>query len=127
MTNSETRPSTRVLFAVLVTLFCLWALSLPLFPTQDGPMHKYYVHAISSLLSGSHAYEAYTIRHPFPPYATHYALLMGLTRVVSFDTAEKILICLIFVCTACSVRYCARAMGPAGDWLSLCAVPLVLH
>jgi hypothetical protein len=90
-------------------------------------MHKYYVHAIASLLSGSHSYSAYVIRHPFPPYATHYAVLLGLTRFLSFDTAEKILICLIFVCTAYSVRYCARAMGPSGDWLSLCAIPLVLH
>ena len=90
-------------------------------------MHKYYVHAIASLLSGSPSYSVYVIRHPFPPYATHYAVLLGLTRFLSFDTAEKILICLIFVCTAYGVRYCARAMGPNGDWLSLCAVPLVLH
>jgi hypothetical protein len=115
------------LFAGLVGVFCVWALSLPLFPTQDGPMHKYYVHAIASLLSGSHSYGAYVIRHPFPPYATHYAVLLGLTRFLPFDVAEKILICLIFVCTAYGVRYCARAMGPSGDWLSLCMVPLVLH
>ncbi len=90
-------------------------------------MHKYYVHAIASLLSGSHAYSAYEIRHPFPPYATHYAVLLGLTRLVSFDLAEKLLICLIFVCTAYGFRYCARSMGPSGDLLSLCMVPLVLH
>ena len=90
-------------------------------------MHKYYVHAIASLLSGSHAYSAYEIRHPFPPYATHYAVLLGLTRFLSFDLAEKILICLIFVCTAYGFRYCARSMGPSGDLLSLCMVPLVLH
>ena len=90
-------------------------------------MHKYYVHAIASLLSGSHAYSAYEIRHPFPPYATHYAVLLGLTRFLSYDLAEKILICIIFVCTAYGFRYCARSMGPSGDLLSLCMVPLVLH
>jgi hypothetical protein len=90
-------------------------------------VHKYYVHAIASLLLGSHSYNAYVIRRPFPPYATHYAVLLGLTRFLSIDAAEKILICLIFICTAYSVRYCARAMGPSGDWLSLCVVPLVLH
>ena len=116
-----------LLFAGLVAMFCVWAFSLPIFPTQDGPMHKYYVHAIASLLSGSHSYGAYVIRHPIPPYATHYAVLLSLTRLLPFDTAEKILICLIFVCTAYSVRYCARTMGPSGDWLSLCVVPLVLH
>jgi hypothetical protein len=118
---------TSILFAVLVCAFCVWALSLPLFPTQDGPMHKYYVHVIASLFSGSHAYDAYVIRRPFPPYATHYAVLLGLTRFVSFDLAEKILVCLIFASTAYGFRYCARSLGPSGDLLSLCMVPLVLH
>ena len=90
-------------------------------------MHKYYVHAMASLLSGSQEYHAYAIRHPLPPYVTHYALLLGLTRFVSFDLAEKILICIIFVSTAYGFRYCARSMGPSGDVLSLCMVPLVLH
>lgn len=90
-------------------------------------MHKYYVHVLESLLSGAPSYNAYVIRHPFPPYATHYAVLLGLTRFLSFDLAEKLLICLIFVCTAYGVRYCARAMGPSGDLLSLCMIPLVLH
>jgi hypothetical protein len=90
-------------------------------------MHKYYVHAIASLLSGSQSYSSYVIRHPFPPYATHYAVLLGLTRFLPFDVAEKILICLVFVGTAYGFRYCARALGPSGDLLSLCMVPLVLH
>ncbi len=116
-----------LLFASLVIAFCAWALSLPLFPTQDGPIHKYYVHVIASLLSGSHAYGSYVIRHPFPPYAIHYALLLELTRFLSFDLAEKIFVCLIFVLTAYGFRYCARSLGPSGDLLSLCMVPLVLH
>jgi hypothetical protein len=114
------------LFALLVVVFCGWALSLPLFPTQDGPMHKYYVHVIASLLSGSHTYGMYLIRHPLPPYAIHYAILLGLGKFLSLDLAEKVLICLIFVVTAYSFRYCARSIGPSGDLLSLCMVPLVL-
>ena len=118
---------TSTLFAGLVLTFCTWVLTLPLFPTQDGPMHKYYVHAISSLLSGSRSYDSYIIRHPFPPYATHYAVLLGLTTFLSFDLAEKILICIVFLCTAYGFRYCARSLGPSGDLLSLCMIPLVLH
>ena len=125
---SESRSRlTSFLFACLVFVFCAWALSLPLFPTQDGPIHKYYVHVIASLLSGSHAYGSYVIRRPFPPYAIHYALLLGLTKFLSFDLAEKIFVCLIFVLTAYGFRYCARSLGPSGDLLSLCMVPLVLH
>jgi hypothetical protein len=116
-----------ILFATLVLTACAWILSLPLFPTQDGPMHKYYVHAMASLLSGSHAYSAYQIRHPFPPYATHYAALLGLTHFLSFDLSEKIFVCLILLCTAYGCRYCARSLGPSGDLLSLCVVPLLLH
>jgi hypothetical protein len=121
------RRTASLLFFCLVAVFCLWVLSLPLFPSQDGPMHKYYVHVLASLLSGSHDYPQYVIRHPFPPYATHYAVLLGLSRFVSNDLAEKILVCLIFVCTAYGVRLCARTMGSGGDWISLCAIPLVLH
>jgi hypothetical protein len=116
-----------ILFAALVCLFCLWVLSLPLFPTQDGPMHKYYVHVIASLFSGSHTYNSYEIRRPFPPYATHYAVLLGLIRFLSVDLAEKILVVLIFLCTAYGFRYCARCLGPSGNWVSLCMVPLLLH
>jgi hypothetical protein len=90
-------------------------------------MHKYYVHAIASLLSGSNSYNSYIMRHPFPPYATHYAALLALTTFLSFDLAEKIFICMVFVCTAYGFRYCARALGPSGDLLSLCMIPLVLH
>ena len=127
VTEREPGRLTAILFAALVFIFCAWALSLPLFPTQDGPMHKYYVHAIASILTGSHSYDAYVIRHPFPPYATHYALLLGLTRFLSFDLAEKLLVCIIFVCTAYGFRYCARSLGPSGDLLSLLMIPLVLQ
>jgi hypothetical protein len=125
--SAANRKFNSIFFAVLTLIFCGWALSLPLFPTQDGPMHKYYVHAIASLLSGSHDYSAYMIRHPFPPYATHYAVLFGLTMLVSFDLAEKLFICGIFLCTAYGFRYCARSLGPSGDLLSLAMVPIVLH
>ncbi|HEV2273417.1 MAG TPA: hypothetical protein VGR96_04590 [Acidobacteriaceae bacterium] len=118
---------TSLLFTALVVVFCLWALSLPLFPTQDGPIHKYYVHVLASLLSGSHAYADYSIRRPFPPYAIHYLLLLGLTRFLSFDLAEKLLVCIILLTTAYSFRFCARSLGPSGSLLSLCAVPLLLH
>jgi hypothetical protein len=126
MSTTSTKFSS-ILFAVLILIFCGWALSLPLFPTQDGPMHKYYVHAIASLLSGSHDYNVYVIRRPFPPYATHYAVLLGLTRLVSFDLAEKLLICGILLCSAYGFRYCARSLGPSGDLLSLTMVPIVLN
>ena len=116
---------TSLLFAVLVLVFCCWTLSLPLFPTQDGPMHKYYVHVIASLLSGSHAYGMYLIRHPLPPYAIHYAILLGLTKFLSLDLAEKIFICLIFVLTAYSFRYwrgrsVPAAIGSRSVWFRWC-------
>lgn len=90
-------------------------------------MHKYYVHAIASLMAGSQDYSVYHIRHPLPPYAIHYALLLALTRFVSYDLAEKLFVCLIFLCTAYGFRYCARSLGPSGGALSLCMTPLLLH
>lgn len=115
------------LFAGLVFLLCAWVLLMPVFPSQDGPMHKYYVHALSEMGHGSVIYrESYRIRHPLPPYATHYALLLGMATIVSLDHAESLLVCLIIVMSAYSFRFCANSLGPNGDRVSFFVLPLLL-
>jgi hypothetical protein len=127
-TQAERRGSgTWIFFAAIVAAFCVWILSLPLFPTQDGPMHRYYVHVLINLLDHTHLYDVYQIRHPFPPYATHYFSLLVLSRVFSYDVAEKIFVCVMVICFAYGFRFCAKAIGPSGDLLSLCIAPLFLH
>ena len=113
-------------FALLLAAFCVWVLALPLFPSHDGPIHRYYVHALDSLLQHSTTYDVYQIRHPFPPYATHYMLLLGLSHLFSFDVAEKLFVCLMLAAFGFGVRLAAKAVGPAGDWTSLFFAPLLL-
>ncbi len=116
-----------LLFAGIVLVFVVWVLSLPVFPTQDGPMHRYYIHVLDAVLHGSKLYGVYRVRHPFPPYATHYGLLLVLSHLMSYDLAEKLFTILIVVCFAYGLRFCAMSCGRAGDTVSLFAAPLFLH
>ncbi len=115
------------IFAAIVGAFCLWILSLPLFPTQDGPMHRYYVHVLRHVLDGAPGYEMYMIRHPLPPYLTHYAALLLLSRAVPYDLAEKLFTCGLVVLFAYGFRFCATALGRFGGTVSLCIAPLFLQ
>ena len=119
--------SSRVYFAVVVLTFSAWIAALPLVPTQDGPMHRYYIHVLDAVLHGSKLYSIYRVRHPFPPYATHYGLLLALSHVVSYDTAEKLFTILVIVCFAYGLRFCAMSFGQAGNVVSFFAAPLFLN
>ncbi len=117
-----------LLFVSLLALYCLWLLSLPLLPTQDGPMHLYLATVFSSLLSGAHTFTPYYyIRHYLPPYAVHYYLLVALGRLFTFPVADKLVACLIFIVTATGFRALARRLGPSGGLASLFLIPLLIH
>jgi hypothetical protein len=115
-----------VIFAVLLGAMCIWILSLPLFPSQDGPMHRYYVHVLDSLLRHNGLYTDYQIRHPIPPYAMHYVALLGLSHFCSYDLAEKLLVCLIVLCLGYGLRFSGRQIGPSGEWATLLCTSLLL-
>jgi hypothetical protein len=124
--DPRTLAKAHVVFAIIVLVVCLWVLTLPVFPSQDGPMHRYYAHALGAVFAHQPAFQAYVVRHPFPPYATQYITLIGLFHLFSFDMAEKLLTCLEIVCFAYGFRACAVMVGPAGAWLSLLIAPLLL-
>jgi uncharacterized protein YhhL (DUF1145 family) len=115
-----------ILFAVLLAAICVWILSLPVFPSQDGPIHRYYIHVLDSLLQHQSSYSDYQIRHPLPPYATHYAVLLLLFHVFPHDLAEKLFVCSIVLCLGYGVRFSARQIGTAGNWVTLFCTPLLL-
>ncbi len=89
-------------------------------------MHRYYTHALGQVMAHQPQYSVYSIRHPFPPYATQYITLLALSRMFSFDLAEKVFTCAEILCFAYGLRLCATAVGPAGAWVSLLVVPLLL-
>ena len=127
-TASEPPVSFRALFSILLLALCAWVLSLPEFPSQDGPMHFYYAHIFKSILHGAHGYDSFFyVRNLFPPYAVHYYLLILLTSLVSGAMAEKLIVCLIVVVLATGFRYLAIACGRTGYLASLFVLPLLLN
>ncbi len=77
-------------------------------------MHRYYTHALGRVLAHDSHYSVYLLRRPFPPYATQYVSLLALSRLFSFDSAEKIFTCVEIVCFAWGLRFSAVALGPTG-------------
>ncbi len=114
-------------FIALLALYCVWVLSLPAFPTQDGPMHLYYVHALHQLANGNELFSnSYALRSPFPPYMVQYVILYALTSVMDSLWAEKIVVCLILIVTATGFRALASSLGKAGALVSLWIFPVIL-
>ncbi len=104
-------------------------LSLPCFPSTDGPVHMYYVHILGSLLSGHDQTFApfFRIRHLLPPYALYYYGLLLLSRIMPMLLADRVLICIYLVSFVCGFRYLARAIGPSADRMTLLATLLLLN
>ncbi len=126
-------PAARVsllVMGVAALAYCAFILSLPLFPTQDGPMHLYYARIMQALLFGRDPGlfpHFYTIKHVLPPYALYYYLLLSLGHFVSLVMADKLVICLYVVLFLFGMRFLARSLGPSGDAFSLLAIPLDLN
>lgn len=90
-------------------------------------MHLYYVSVLAHLREGSPLFSKFFfIRHPIPPYAVHYAILLWLTSFLSYVTAEKCMACLILISTAFGFRFLARSVGPNSGVMSLWIIPLAL-
>jgi hypothetical protein len=128
----ETGTSSRLSLYLLIAItaaYCIWVLSLPLFPTTDGPMHLYYIHVIRALFSRTpNVYQSYYyIKHLLPPYSGYYYTQIALSTVFSDLVADKLVICLYFILSAFGFRYLATAIGPSGGWMALLATPLLLN
>ncbi len=116
------------LIAILAA-YMVWILSLPCFPSTDGPVHMYYVHILGALLS--HADTPYRhyfhIRHILPPYSLYYYLLLLLSRAVPILVADRIVICIYMLSFVFGFRFLARAIGPRADLATLLATLLLLN
>ena len=117
------------LFVLLLAAFCTWVLSMPLFPSQDGPNHVFDAYIFGKLLSHSSTVYGsyYFIRYLFPPYSVHYYLLVGLMKVAPPLLADKLVVCLIIITFCCGLRYLAKGMGPCGSVMSLFGFAIVLN
>ena len=80
---------------LIVVVYIAWLLSLPAWPSQDGPVHLYYTHVLGALLSHQPTpyTHFYTIKHLLPPYALYYYALLVLSKAVSLLMADRLIVC----------------------------------
>jgi len=117
------------IFTVLITLHCVWVLSLALFPTQDGPVHLYLASIFKDLLHHTSTVysQYYLVRHYLPPYSVQYYLLAAAIQAIPAIFAEKLFICLILISFAYGFRYLATGIGEGGALFSLFGLCLLLN
>lgn len=118
-----------LLLVITTAAYCLWVLMLPLFPTQDGPMHLYYAHVLQALLQKTPSvYEHYySIKHLLPPYSLYYYTLIVLMKMAPALLADKLVICLYLILFSFGFRYLAIGIGPGGHLMSLLGSLLLLN
>jgi hypothetical protein len=118
-----------VVFGVGVLACCAWILWLPVFPSEDGPVHVYYATVMAKLLSGSHGplTEAFRIRHLLPPYSLYYYMLIVLLQFFPAVLVEQIIVCITIVIMAAGFRRMCIAAGPNGRWTAFLVLPLLLN
>ena len=121
--------SLNILLLIFTAAYCIWIATLPLFPSQDGPVHLYYVKVLSHLMAGDQAPAThyFYLRHVLSPYSTTYYLLLIFSHGMSLIAAEKTLVCLIIVIFAGGFWYLTRPFGERAAYVALFAVPFAFN
>jgi hypothetical protein len=115
-------------FCVLIVLHLALVWSLPFFPSNDGPVHLYYVDVLKDLLSHSGHYDQYfAIKQFVTPYAFQYYSLIALEQVFDPLTSEKIYVSAYIVLFCLGVRALLSRVAPGSAIWSLVALPFCLH
>ncbi len=117
------------LFWLLVVITCAWVLSLPVWPSQDGPLHLYYANIFKQLMAhqpGVYA-DTYFIKSRVTPYSAYYHGLLLLNHIVSLETADKIVVCLYLLAFATSTRVLLRTLSGSAVLSSFLCLPVLLN
>ena len=128
VTTRERRLALAVFLAV-IALHCAWVLSMPVFPSQDGPLHLYYANIFRDLLLHAHGTysSTYYIGRYLPAYSLYYYGLIALRSICSFGTADKIIVCIFFVVFGLGVRRLMQAVSGSAVWAPLLILPILLN
>jgi len=114
--------------AVLLVSTAIVVLAVPVFPSQDGPVHLYYAGVLRGLLTHSGPYPQYfAIKTLFTPYALEYAVLLALETLFSPPMSEKVLLCGYIFAFGAAFRYLVGAVGDRRSPWSLAAIPFCLN
>lgn len=114
---------------IITGAYVVWTLSMPLLPTEDGPVHLYYAQILGRLIWHTHPATAqfFRIKHLFPPYSLYYYALVLLGRFLPFLLADRIVACVYFVLFVFGFRYFAKAVGDGADTATLFSTVLLLN
>ena len=116
--------------AGIFLLICtaLVVLAVPVFPSQDGPVHLYYVDIARDLLHHTGPYVGhFEIRNWLTPYSSEYLLLLTLETVFSPELSEKLMICCYIFAFGLAFRYLVNSVTErSGPWI-LAGIPFCMH
>lgn len=116
-------------YLAVIALHCAWVLSMPVFPSQDGPLHLYYVNIFRDLLWHAHGTysNTYYIGRYLPAYSLYYYGLIALGSTCSLQAADKIMVCIFFIVFGLGVRRVMQVVSPSAIWAPLLALPMLLN
>ncbi|MGD0577491.1 MAG: hypothetical protein ABSC08_01055 [Bryobacteraceae bacterium] len=116
--------------AALALLACtaLVVLAMPVFPSQDGPVHLYYVDILRSLLTHSGPYtQHFEIKSFLTPYALEYYSLLALEMAFSPELSEKLLVCCYIFAFGLGFRYLVESVAERRCPWSLAGIPFCMN
>jgi hypothetical protein len=116
--------------AAIALLACtaIIVLAVPVFPTQDGPIHLYYVDILRDVLRHSGPFVQYfKIKSLLTPYALEYYSLLALESVFSPIFSEKLLICGYIFAFGFGFRYLVNSLGERNNPWTLVGIPFCMN
>jgi hypothetical protein len=115
------------LFHIPVILLVAGILWLPVFPSQDGPLHLYYAGVEQAVEADPSAYGGEFLLKPARLFYTFANRFFELMSPLEPETAEKLLAILCIVGFCYGFRYLATAAGGANNPALLLIFPFVFH
>ena len=135
--RSESRPGQRnallrwlepLLFALLTGVHLLPVHAGRWFVTLDGPCHLYSARLLRALWEGDAFVGGFFRVNPWPdPYWLAHLLLAPLTGLLPAWALERLVYSVVVISLALAFRYLIGVVAPERRWMSLLAMPFLLH
>lgn len=111
----------------LLACTAMVVLAAPVFPSQDGPVHLYYVDILRSLLTHSGPYaQHFEIKALLTPYALEYYSLLAFETVFSPALSEKLLVCCYIFAFGHGFKYLVESVVERSSPWTLAGIPFCM-
>ena len=112
----------------LLACTALTLVAAPVFPSQDGPIHLYYVDVLRGVLTHSAPYaQHFEIKSLLTPYALEYYSLLVLETVFSPAVSEKLLLTCYIFAFGLGFRYLVESVAERGSPWTLAGIPFCMN